>query len=306
MLIVLALGGNALLRRGEPMRPDVQLANVRAACDAIAPLASRHRLVITHGNGPQVGLLALRDSGADGFPLDIHGAETQGMIGYLLERELRNRLDPGREVAAVLTMVEVSPRDAAFSRPTKPIGPVYRPEVARRLASSRRWTVKPDGAGLRRVVASPEPLRVVELEPIRWLLDRDCVVICTGGGGIPVAAGDTEPLQGKAAVVDKDLAGCLLAVDLDADLFVMATDVDGVYDDWGGAGQRLLHRADPTRLRRLAFSEGSMAPKVDAACRFVERTGRTAAIGSLNELDAVVAGRAGTVVRPRRSAPTPV
>ena len=299
MLIVLALGGNALLRRGEPMNPDVQLENIRDACDAIAPLAARHRLVITHGNGPQVGLLALHDSGTDQFPLDVHGAESEGMIGYLLARELRSRLAPDREVAAVLTMVEVDPHDAAFTHPTKPIGPVYQADDARRLASKHRWTVKADGPGVRRVVASPSPQRIVELAPIRWLLDRQCVVICAGGGGIPVVADDSGVLQGVAAVVDKDLASCLLATDLNADLFVMATDVDGVYTEWGTVRQKLLRHADPSRLRHLAFSEGSMAPKVEAACRFVERTGRVAAIGSLNELEAVIAGDSGTSIQPR-------
>jgi len=301
MLIVLALGGNALLRRGEPMRPDAQLANIRAACAAIAPLANDHRLVITHGNGPQVGLLALREADGDPFPLDVLDAESEGMIGYLIERELRSLLGPQQELAVVLTMVEVDPGDPAFANPTKPIGPTYDADVAQRLASIHHWTVKHDESGYRRVVASPEPVRIVELEPIRMLLERGCVVICTGGGGIPVTerAGSLEGIQ---AVIDKDLASALLAAELAADLFVMATDVDGVYADWGTPSQSLLREAELSALREQSFAAGSMGPKVEAACRFVAQTQRPAVIGALEELGAVVEGRAGTRIVARRPA----
>jgi carbamate kinase len=297
VLVVVALGGNALLRRGEPVRATTQLANIRAACTALAPLADSHRVVITHGNGPQVGLLAMRDTGEDRFPLDVHDAESEGMIGYLIERELGNLLRPRHQLAAVLTMVEVDPADPAFEDPTKPIGPLYGHAEAEGLARKWGWTVKRDGDGYRRVVASPEPQSIVELDPIRWLLERGCVVICTGGGGIPVApeAGNGA-LQGIAAVIDKDLASCLLASKLDADFFLMATDVDGVYLHWGTSSQCRIDRADPAFLRRQGFSEGSMGPKVEAACRFVEQTGGTAAIGALEDVPAILDGNAGTLV----------
>jgi carbamate kinase len=296
MLIVVALGGNALLRRGEPVRGETQVANIRAACNALAPLAADHQLVITHGNGPQVGLLAMRDTAAD-FPLDVHDAESEGMIGYLIERELGNLLRPKHELAALLTMVEVDPTDPAFKNPTKPIGALYPKAEAERLAKRWGWRVKADGDGYRRVVASPEPQRIVEIEPVRWLLERGSVVICTGGGGIPVArTAGNGLLQGIAAVIDKDIASSLLASNLDADFFLMATDVDGVYLDWGAPTQHRVHRADPTFLRRNGFAEGSMGPKIEAACRFVEQTSGTAAIGALEEIAEILNGQAGTTI----------
>jgi carbamate kinase len=294
MLVVVALGGNALLRRGQPLRAPEQLDNVRRACAALAPLAREHRLVITHGNGPQVGLLALQD---DGFPLDVLNAETEGMIGYLIERELGNLLPHEQRLATLLTMVEVGAEDPAFGEPTKPIGPMYTESEARALAKANGWVVKRDGDGYRRVVASPQPRRIIEIEPIRWLLERDCVVVCAGGGGIPIVRdADGIRVDGVAAVIDKDHASALLASELDADLFVMATDVDGVYLDWGEPSQRRIVRAHPDALRSGDFAAGSMAPKIEAARSFVERTGRDARIGALDELDAIVAGTGGTVV----------
>ena len=297
MLVIVALGGNALLRRGEPLRPAAQQENVKAACRALAPLAERHRLVVTHGNGPQVGLLAMQDTGDDRFPLDVLGAETEGMIGYLIERELGNLLRPGLELVSVLTMVEVDAADPAFSHPSKPIGPVYAKAEAERLARRFAWTVSRDGNGYRRVVPSPAPQRIVEIEPIRWLLEQGCVVICAGGGGIPTVrrAGDGA-LDGVAAVIDKDLASSLLARQLGADLLVMATDVDGVYLDWGTPAQRRIARADPASLRGQCFAEGSMGPKIEAACAFVEGAGGTAVIGSLEDISQLVEGQAGTIV----------
>ena len=297
MLILVALGGNALLRRGEPLSPAAQVANVQVACRALAPLAQRHRLVVTHGNGPQVGLLALQDNGNEPFPLDVLGAETEGMIGYLIERELGNLLPLDIELATLLTMVEVDADDPAFAHPSKPIGQLYTKADAERLAAELGWTVKPDGAGYRRVVASPKPKRIIEIEPIRILLEHGCVLICAGGGGIPtIKAPGGDAISGVPAVIDKDLASSLLACELGADLLVMATDVDGVYLDWGGAAQRRIARADPASLRRLSFAEGSMGPKIEAACSFAEATRGTAVIGSLDALTALVEGGGGTTI----------
>jgi len=299
MRIVVALGGNALLRRGEPMTPQAQRANVRAAARALAPLAAGNELVISHGNGPQVGLLALQAaaySTVDPFPLDVLGAQTEGMIGYLIEQELGNLLPFEQPFATLLTMVEVDPEDPAFARPTKPIGPIYPPDEAAALAAEHGWTFAPDSGGLRRVVPSPAPRRIFELRPIRWLLERGTIVICAGGGGIPTAYRPDGTLGGVEVVVDKDLASELLARELAADLLLLATDIDAVYDGWGTAEAAPIARTTPERLRALGFAAGSMGPKVEAACAFVERTGRRAAIGALAALPELAAGTAGTQV----------
>ena len=301
MLVIVALGGTALLRRGEPLEPASQQANIERACRALAPIADAHSLVITHGNGPQVGLLALERDGNGSFPLDVLSAETEGMIGYVVERELGNLLPRDRELATLLTMVEVYARDPAFAAPSKPIGPVYDEAVARELAAANGWRMKRERAGFRRVVASPQPLRIVEIEPIRRLLDGGCVVICAGGGGIAVVD-DGMRLVGAPAVVDKDLASALLARQLGADLLVMATDVDGVHDGWGTPADRLIESADPAALRPESFEAGSMRPKVVAACGFVEATGGRAVIGSLDRLAELVEGTAGTTILPRARA----
>lgn len=301
MRVVVALGGNALLERGQPLTASVQRANVRVAARALAPVALRHELVVTHGNGPQVGLLALQataDPSTDPLPLDVLGAETEGMIGYMIEQELGNVLPFEKAIATVLTMVEVDPDDAAFAAPVKPIGPVYDEPEARRLAAARGWSVAPDGADWRRVVASPEPLRVFEVRPIEWLLEKGAVVVCAGGGGIPTAYGPDGALVGVEAVVDKDKASALLARQLEADVLVLATDVAGVYLDWGGPDERLLGRVTPVELARLALPPGSMGAKIDAARDFVEATGRRASIGALADLERLVAGEAGTTVAP--------
>lgn len=307
MRIVVALGGNALLRRGEPMTPAAQRRNVRRACEALAPVAREHELVVSHGNGPQVGLLALQVHAYQpetAPPLDVLGAATEGTIGYLIEQELRNALPAGTELATVLTMTEVDPGDPAFDHPTKPVGPIYEPEEAVRLAAMSGFVMRPDGEHFRRVVASPAPKRIVEIRPITWLVERGCVVICAGGGGIPtVPAPDPDghtrhALAGVEAVVDKDLTGSLLAREVDADLFVMATDVDGVYLDWGTPRQRRLGEVTPAELARHRFPAGTMGPKVDAACRFVEATGRRAVIGALDDLAGILAGTHGTRIRP--------
>ncbi len=306
MRVVVALGGNALLKRGQPMTTDVQRENIRIAARALAPVAEDHELVISHGNGPQVGLLALQAAAydeADTCPLDVLGAQTEGMIGYLIEQELGNLLPVEVPFATVLTMVEVDPKDPAFSDPTKFVGPIYDKEQADVVAAAKGWIFKQDGSHWRRVVASPEPKRIFEIRPIRWLLERKTVVICAGGGGVPTmykpGTGEST-LMGVEAVIDKDLASELLARDLDADLFVVATDVDGVYADWGTPNQRLLGTVTPAELRETGFPQGSMGPKVEAVVRFVERTGHRAAIGALADIERIVAGTAGTNVVPAR------
>ncbi len=300
MKLVVALGGNALLRRDQAPTADNQLDNIRRAAVQLARVAAAHELVLTHGNGPQVGLLALQSAayaGVESYPLDMLGAQTDGMIGYLLEQELANLLPPTRAVATLLTRVEVDPHDPAFEHPSKPIGPVYARADAERIAAERQWTMAPDGEGMRRVVASPQPLRVLGVEPIRWLLEHEVLVIAAGGGGIPVARGaDGHSLQGVDAVIDKDLCSGLLARLLQADLLVIATDVDAVYVDWGQPGQRALRKVTPAEIGQHNFPAGSMGPKVDAACRFVLATGQRAVIGSLDQIEAMLAGEAGTEV----------
>jgi carbamate kinase len=301
MRVVVALGGNALLKRGEPMTAEVQRANVRTAAPALAAVASKHQLVLSHGNGPQVGLLALQAAAyeeVEAYPLDVLGAQTEGMIGYVLEQELGNLLPFEVPFATVLTMVEVDPADPAFGDPTKFVGPVYDKAEADGLAAEKGWVFKQDGDRWRRVVPSPEPKRIFEIRPIRWLLDKDVVVICAGGGGVPTmyAPNAERTLIGVEAVIDKDLASELLAREVEADLFVMVTDVDGVYADWGTPEQRRLERVTPAELRDQPFAAGSMGPKVQAAIRFVERTGKRAAIGGLAEIEAIVDGTAGTQV----------
>jgi carbamate kinase len=301
MRIVIALGGNALLRRTDPMTTEVQRRNVRVAAEAIAPLAGEHSIVVVHGNGPQVGLLSLQAEsyqGAEPYPLDVLDAGTQGMIGYVIQQELRSLLPAQRPVLTLLTMIVVDPADAAFANPTKFVGPVYPKETADRLAEEKGWTFRQDGNAWRRVVPSPEPRRVLEIEPITWLLDRGAVVICAGGGGIPTmypSSGSGE-LVGVEAVIDKDLSSELVAEDVGADLFVMATDVDGVYLGWGTPEQRRLDMVTPGELAHHEFAAGSMGPKVEAASRFVAKTGRRAAIGSLADIADIIAGKAGTNV----------
>lgn len=296
--VVIALGGNALLRRGEPLEADVQRANVKIAAEVIAEVAREHRVVLTHGNGPQVGLLALQNEaygGVRSYPLDVLGAESEGMVGYLLEQELGRHL-PDDRLATLLTQVVVDGDDPAFALPTKPVGPMYDGVTAHQVAAERRWQVAPDGDGWRRVVASPEPRRIVELSVIRLLVAHGVVVTCCGGGGIPVIE-DAHGRRGVEAVIDKDLASSLLASDLGADILVLLTDVDGVYDRFGTAWARRIDRTTPKLLRGRRFPAGSMGPKVEAACRFVERGGHLAAIGALEDVAALVAGTAGTAVR---------
>ncbi len=300
MRIVVALGGNALLRRGEPMTAGNQRANVRRAAGALAELLKAgHSLTITHGNGPQVGLLALQAAATPDapFPLDVLDAESAGMIGYVIQQELGNVVKD-RLLATLLTQVRVDPHDPAFAKPTKPIGPVYDEATARRLAAGRGWTVAPDGDRWRRVVPSPKPLEILEAEVLAFLAQRGVIVICAGGGGIPVVALEGGGFAGVEAVIDKDLASSLLASQLDADMLLMLTDVDAVYLDWGTPQARPLGRVRADEVAAADFPAGSMGPKVEAAITFATATGNMAAIGRLEDAAEIVAGRRGTRIGP--------
>jgi carbamate kinase len=297
MRVVVALGGNALLKRGQPLTAENQRRNVAIAAKALAPLAHDYQLVISHGNGPQVGLLSLQSAAyeeVEEYPLDILGAQTEGMIGYMIEQELGNLLPMEEPLATILTMVEVDPEDPAFDNPTKPIGPVYSEQEAKKLAEQRGWSVAPDGEYWRRVVASPEPQRIFEMRPIHWLLENGATVICAGGGGIPTVYKPDGTLEGVEVVIDKDRASALLAFELDAGLLILATDTDGVYLDWGGENARRIERTTPEHMEQYEFEEGSMGPKVEAACDFVRRSGGRAVIGALTDMQGMVAGTAGT------------
>ena len=304
MRIVAALGGNALLQRGQ--RPDavVQQRNVRRAVAALAPLCDQHELVVTHGNGPQVGVLALQSASdphlSNPYPFDVLGAQTQGMIGYWLLQALQNAR-PGRQVAAILNQTLVEADDPAFENPTKFVGEIYGAQEARDLAAERGWAVRPDGDGWRRVVGSPVPQRVVETQLIRSLLAGGAVVVCAGGGGVPVVRDENGLLSGVEAVVDKDLTSAVLAEALEADFLMVLTDVPGVMRDFGSPHPSLISRETPRGLRALELPAGSIGPKVEAVCRFVELTGATGAIGQLDDAVRLLAGEAGTVVTPAGS-----
>jgi carbamate kinase len=297
MRIVIALGGNALLRRGEDMTAENQRKNIQIAVKSLAPIVENNELVISHGNGPQVGLLSLQSAAykeVDEYPLDVLGAQTEGMIGYMIEQELGNLLPIEIPIASILTMVEVDPEDPAFSNPTKPIGPIYTKEEAEELQKFRGWEIKMDGKDWRRVVASPEPHRIFELRPIHWLLEKGTVVICAGGGGIPTIYNKDGKLEGVEVVIDKDRASSLLAFELEADVLVMATDTEGVFQDWGTKNQKIISKTTPEQIKKYDFDKGSMGPKVEAACSFVERSGQRAVIGSLKDIKEMVDGIAGT------------
>ena len=264
MRIVIALGGNALLKRGEPMHYEVQRANVRMACQQIAKVLPGNELIITHGNGPQVGLIALQQNtytDVPMYPLDAIGAESVGMIGYMIARELTNVVPRSITVTNVLTQTEIDPNDPAFKQPTKPIGPIYTKEEAERLSQTNGWTMASDNDKFRRVVASPNPQRILGLSALKTLIENGHLVVCCGGGGVPVYFDQKGQLIGAEAVIDKDLASSLLAISVNADLFVIATDVDGVYTDWGKPSQSLIRQIDAISLRKLTFARGSMAPK---------------------------------------------
>ena len=299
MRILVALGGNALLRRGEPMTAEAQRANVQIAATSLAAIHPGNQLVITHGNGPQVGLLALQGAAYNPdevYPLDVLGAQTEGMIGYMIEQELGNLLPFEVPFATILTMVEVDRDDPGFKNPTKFIGPVYSASDAERLKADKGWAMKQDGDKWRRVVASPLPKQIFEVRPIRWLLGQGTIVIAAGGGGIPTVYEPGRRLRGVEAVIDKDLCSELLARQLEADVFIMATDADAVFLDWGKPTAKAFRRASPKAMRDFSFPAGSMGPKVDAACHFAEATGKAAAIGALQDLAAIVRGEAGTTI----------
>ena len=299
--IVVALGGNALLQRGKSLDADHQRANIERAAHAIAGIVDGNQVVVTHGNGPQVGLLALQNAAYTDiapYPLDVLDAETEGMIGYLLDQHLLAEL-PGRQVATLLTQVVVDPDDPAFRQPTKPIGPVYPVDEADHLHCAHGWTMAPDGCGVRRrVVPSPAPQRIVELPTIQILLDAGVLVVCAGGGGIPVLARPASVLHGIEAVVDKDATAALLARELHADLLLILTDVPAVHPVWPTPHDHEIRQAAPQHLRAMEFPAGSMGPKIAAACDFVTRTGGRAAIGRLDDAAALLDGTAGTQILP--------
>ena len=300
MRIVVALGGNALLRRGEPMTHLAQCTNVRVAAVALADLARDHQIIVAHGNGPQVGLMALQAAAyAPGtlWPLDVLGAETEGMIGYLIEQELMNAMPPGSQVATLLTRVEVDQQDPAFDQPTKPIGPVYTAEEGKEVGAEHRWSMvsEPTG-GLRRVVPSPLPVAILGLEPIRLLVDAGVCVICAGGGGIPVIRNTGGQMEGVEAVIDKDRTAGLLAAAVQADVLLMLTDVEAVFTGWGTADQAAITDTTPDALDAMTFAPGSMGPKISAACAFVLGGGKLAGIGRLADARAIIEGQAGTRV----------
>ena len=298
MLVVIALGGNALIRRGQLPEVEIQRQNIKRAAKALAEVAREHRVVVTHGNGPQVGLLALQAEAykqVKPYPLDVLDAETEGAIGYLIEQELYNQL-PDRQIVTLLTQIEVDSRDPAFACPTKPIGAVYSETEAKQLATEKGWAVAADGNFYRRVVPSPEPKRILELPTIRLLVKVGALVICAGGGGIPIIVTTAGSICGVEAVIDKDLATALLATELQADALLLLTDVDAVYTHWDTLEARPIQVNTPQQLRNYSFAPGSMQPKVDAACRFVEATKGMAGIGKLEDAAMILRRERGTIV----------
>jgi carbamate kinase len=299
MRVVIALGGNALLRRGQVMNAENQRENIRKAASQLAVVHQQHQLTIAHGNGPQVGMLALMDAhytAIEPYPLDVLGAETVGMIGYMIEQEMGNLIPFKDHIVTVLTQILVDPDDPAFQNPSKPVGPIYGRSEAERLQGEEGWAMAPDGEHFRKVVPSPLPQRIIEMNVIRMLVDHGVVVICAGGGGIPVAYDENRKLFGVEAVIDKDLASGLLARGLDADMFVMLTDEPNVFLNFGTAEQRAIKAASPEALQELDFAAGSMGPKVLGACKFVRETGKKSAIGKLSDLTNIMAGTAGTLI----------
>jgi carbamate kinase len=298
MRIVAALGGNALLKRGEPMTAANQRANVKVAAHALAPLILKgHQLIITHGNGPQVGLLALQAATGPSdhaYPLDILDAESEGMVGYLIEQELNNALSDGYMIATLLTQIRVDPRDPAFDDPTKPIGPLYPKAEAVRIARERGWAIACEGTAWRRVVPSPKPIEILEARVIDYLVQRDVTVICAGGGGIPVVERDDGSLSGIEAVIDKDHASALLARTLDADRLLLLTDVDAVYRNWATPNAKPIWSSSPSSINPEEFAIGSMRPKIEAAISFTNETEKPSHIGRLDQAVEILAGRAGT------------
>ncbi len=316
--ILVALGGNALIRRGEEGSTQVQRRNLLVAARSLADLeAAGHRIVLTHGNGPQVGFLAIEADAARDVvpppPLDVLVAESQGQIGYLLAQALSVVHGEGNEahpVAVLATRTVVDPADPAFGQPSKPIGPMYDEATAHALAVAHGWSIAQDGAGWRRVVASPRPIGIVEADAVRTLVDAGVLVIASGGGGIPVGHDGHGTLVGIEAVIDKDRAAVVLAEVVDADGLLLLTDVGAVHRDWGTTGATPLPvlglEAADIGVRDGTFAPGSMGPKVEAAATFVRETGRWAAIGALEDALAIVEGRAGTWLGDRSGGATRV
>ncbi|WP_094751564.1 carbamate kinase [Psychromonas sp. CD1] len=293
--VVVALGGNALLRRGEPLEADIQRANIATAAKSIAEIANEYNVVLVHGNGPQVGLLALQGleyKAVKPYPLDVLGSETQGMIGYILMQELKNLL-PEIEVSCILTQMRVDENDPAFADPTKPIGPIYSEEEATKLAKKHNWAIKPDGKYFRRVVPSPLPIGIIENDAITTLINQNHLVICTGGGGIPVTKVNGK-LVGIEAVIDKDMSAAFLAKQLNADALLILTDTDAVYLDWGKPTQKALRKTTPSELDKYTFDAGSMGPKIQASCEFIKNGGTFVGIGTLDAGLRILKGEAGT------------
>ena len=293
--VVVALGGNALLRRGEPLEAEVQRQNIEIAVKTISEIAQEYNVVLVHGNGPQVGLLALQGleyKKVAPYPLDVLGSETQGMIGYMLMQEFKNQM-PNINATCMLTQMTVDPNDPAFADPTKPIGPIYEEAEARELAEKYHWTIKPDGQHFRRVVPSPQPTGIIEHEAITKLIDEGHLVICTGGGGIPVKR-ENGKLVGVEAVIDKDMSAAFLAKQLDADALLILTDADAVYLDWGKPTQHALRSTNPSELAKYQFDAGSMGPKIEASCEFIKQGGKVVGIGSLEDGLRILQGTAGT------------
>ncbi|WED26355.1 carbamate kinase [Vibrio sp. DW001] len=293
--VIVALGGNALLRRGEPLEAETQRVNIATAAKTIAEIASEYNVVLVHGNGPQVGLLALQGleyKKVNPYPLDVLGSETQGMIGYMLMQELKNCL-PKTDVTCMLTQMTVDPEDPAFINPTKPIGPIYQESEARSLAEKYHWTIKPDGDYFRRVVPSPLPTGIVEVDAISALIERNHLVICAGGGGIPVKY-ENQKLVGVEAVIDKDMSAAYLAKQLDADALLILTDTDAVYLDWGKPTQEAIRKTTPDILAKYQFDDGSMGPKITASCEFINSGGKFVGIGSLQDGLRILKGDTGT------------
>jgi carbamate kinase len=299
MRVVVALGGNALLQRGQVMSAENQRNSIRMAAQQLAEVHKNHSLVIAHGNGPQVGLAALMDAAyteTEPYPLDVLGAKTIGMIGYIIEQELGNIIPFEDHIVTVLTQIVVDQNDPAFEKPSKPVGPVYSKKEAEKLQKEKGWAMAPDGQYFRKVVPSPLPQRIIEMNVIKMLVDNGVVVICAGGGGIPVAYDDNKKLFGVEAVIDKDLASGLLAREVGAEMFVMLTDVASVYVNFGMDNQKAIKAAHPDALEAVEFAGGSMGPKVIGACQFVRDTGHRSAIGQLSDLSDIMAGKAGTLI----------
>jgi carbamate kinase len=306
--VVIALGGNALLRRGDEDSAEVMRKNARMAAERVADIAAAGwEVVVTHGNGPQVGRILLQNEAAREWvhpmPLDVCGAESQGQIGYLLQVTIGDvfyERDMERPVAGVLTLTRVPPDDPAFRDPTKPIGPHYDEVDARRLAAERGWAVKPEAEGQwRRVVPSPKPYSIVEAPVIRQLAEAGTIVIGGGGGGIPVVE-EGPRLVGVEAVVDKDLAACILAREVEAEVLLICTDVEGVYERYGEPDQHLMDQLPAEEAMRMiedgTLPAGSMGPKVEAAARFVSEGGERAVICALDDAPEALAGEAGTTI----------